>query len=335
MVGSFGLSQLDKFKNSIFPLRGFVCLDVVSAIGHIFYYFLIGLQTDMSIVKKIDKKAFGIGSCSTILALILVTVYSMSLANIVDMQRFRYIYELGKIEAFINFPMVASLVYELHLINSDFGRISLSTSMAATLLSMCLTLLGNILTPHAENRHQILSEIFAIVVLILVIIFAIRPTTLWMEKMNPIGEPLKECFVITLLIGVLVVAFCCQAFGLRIYFATFFLGFVIPSGPPIGSTLVERLDFITSWVFMPIFFAKIGLVVNIYTIKLMNFLYMSFIVFVGALGKLLGALMVSIYYKLPMRDALSLGLILNSQGALELGMFKIRKKEKVGTCISS
>ncbi|XP_038906053.1 cation/H(+) antiporter 15-like [Benincasa hispida] len=329
VLGSSGLSHMEKFKEKIFPLRGFICLDVVSALGYIFYYFLIGVQTDISIIKKIDMKAFGIGSCSTILAMILVTIYSMSLASIVEIKKLQYIFELGRLETFINFPMVASLVYELHLINSEFGRISLSTSMASTLLSTCLTLLGNILSPHGETRHQVLLEIFSMVVLILVIIFSIRLATLWMVKRNSIGQPLKECFVTTLLLGALAVAFCCQAFGLRIYFASFFLGFIIPSGPPIGSTLVDRLDFITSWIFMPVFFARIGLAVNIYTTKLINFLCTAFIVFVCALGKFLGAFTISMYYKLPMRDAISLGLILNSQGAFELITFKKKAREKV------
>ncbi|KAL0549633.1 hypothetical protein IC582_014119 [Cucumis melo] len=329
VLGSSGLSYVEKFKETIFPLEGFVCLDVVSAIGHIFYYFLIGVQTDMTIIKKIDKKAFGIGSCATIMAMILVLVYSISLTNLTDLTNFKYIFELGKLESFINFPMVASLVYELRLVNSEFGRISLLTSMASTLLSTCFTLLGNILAPHGGSKHQVLSELFAVVVLILVIIFTIRPATLWMVKMNPSGQPLKECFVITLLLVVLVVAFCCQSFGLRIYFASFFLGFIIPSGPPIGSTLVDRLDFITSWMFMPIFFARIGLSFNIYTTNLINVICMSIIVFVSALGKFLGALMISMYYKLPLRDAISVGLILNSQGALELSLFKRMTREKV------
>ncbi|XP_038883080.1 cation/H(+) antiporter 15-like [Benincasa hispida] len=330
ILGSSGLSHLDKFKQTIFPLRGFVCLDLVSALGHIFYFFLIGLQTDISFVKKIDKKAFCIGSFSTILAMILVTVYSIVLANAVDIKKIKYIYELGRLESFISFPMVASLLHELHLINSEFGKISLSTSMASTLLSICFTLLRTIMSPRGEVKHHVLSENFAIVVLILVIVFVIRPTTLWMAKVNPTGQPLKEYFVITLLLAVLTVAFCCQTFGLRIYFASFLLGFTMPSEPPVGSTLVERLDFITSWIFMPIFFVRIGLVVdNIYSIKLMNFLYMSFIVIISALGKLLGALMISMYYRLHMRDAISLGLILNSQGALELSMFKVKRRDKV------
>ena len=80
---------------------------------------------------------------------------------------------------------------------------------------------------------------------------------------------------------------------------------------------------------MPVFFARIGLSVNTYNTKLINFICMSFIVIVSALGKLLGALMISMYYKLPMRDAISLGLILNSQGALELMTFRMKKRDKV------
>ncbi|KAL4026317.1 hypothetical protein IC575_014746 [Cucumis melo] len=330
VLGSSGLSHLEKFKEKVFPLRGFVCLDVVSALGHIFYFFLIGLQTDISILKEIDIKAFGIGSCSTIFAMLLISTYSLFLSNIVDVKKIQHIFEFASLESFISYPMVVSLLYELHLINSKFGRISLSASMASSLLKICLTILAAIRSTNGETKDLVSTKNFSIVVLILLIIYVIRPATLWMAKENPIGQPLKEYFVITLLLGVLVVAFCCQTFGLRIYFGSFLLGFIIPSDPPIGSTLVDRLEFITSWIFMPIFFVRIGLVIdNIYTITLVNLLSMSFIIFISALGKFLGSLIISMYYKFPMRDAISLGLILNSQGALELSMFKIMKKDKL------
>ncbi|XP_022983542.1 cation/H(+) antiporter 15-like [Cucurbita maxima] len=329
VLGSSGLGHLGRFREVIFPLRGFVVLDVISALGHVFFFFLIGVQTDISFVKKIDKKAFAIGSCSVILSMILSTIYSITLVNIVDIQTVKYLFAIGGTESFINFPMVASLVSELHLINSEFGRFALSTAMASNFFSICLALLGALLTPQDEGKYQTISTLYASLMLVAVIFFAIRPTIVWMIKKNPIGQPLKECFVVTLLLLVLVVAFCCQALGLHIYTGPLFLGVTIPSGPPIGSALVDRLDFITSWVFMPIFFVKIGLAVNIYAIKLINFLCMSFIVFVNALGKFLGALLISTYFKLSMRDAVSLGLILNCQGALELGVFKIMRKEKL------
>ncbi|XP_038878281.1 cation/H(+) antiporter 15-like [Benincasa hispida] len=329
VIGASGLCYMEKFREAVFPLSGFIVLDVVSAFGRVFYFFLIGVQTDISFVKNIDKKAFGIGSCSAVLATILVIIYSVFVANFLDIQSSKYLFVLGQLETFINFPMVSSLLYELHLINSEFGRMALSTSMASNIVGICLSILGGIFDPNGETRQEDLSKNLVIVVLILVFIFVFRHASLWMIRKNPIGQPLKECFVITLLLGVLMVAFCCQALGLQIYVGPFLLGFIIPSGPPIGSTLVERLDFITSWVFMPIFFAKIGLIVNNYTMKLINFLCMTLVVFISALGKFLGALMISIYYKLPMKDALSLGLILNSQGALELGMLKIKRREKM------
>ncbi|KAE8650766.1 cation/H(+) antiporter 15 [Cucumis sativus] len=330
VLGSFGLGHLEKFKEKVFPLRGFICLDVVSALAHIFYFFLIGLQTDISILKEIDIKAFGIGSCSTIFSVILISIYSMFLSTIVDVKYLQHIFELASLQSFISYPMVVSLLYELHLINSKFGRISLSASMASSLLKICLPILSAIRSTNGETENLASSKVVSLVMLIFLIVYVIRPATLWMAKENPIGQPLKEYFVITLILGVLVIAFCCQTFGLRIYFASFLLGFVIPSEPPIGSTLIERLEFITTWIFMPIFFVRIGLVIdNIYTIKLANLLSVSFIIFISALGKFLGSLIISMYYKFPMRDAISLGLILNSQGAFELTMFKVMKKEKL------
>ncbi|KAG7022651.1 Cation/H(+) antiporter 15 [Cucurbita argyrosperma subsp. argyrosperma] len=328
VLGYFGAGFLEKFRETIFPIRGLIFLDAISALGQVFYFFLIGVQTDMSIIKNIDKRAFGIGVCSVILPTILSNLYTVTLVNTVDLDTIKTLFVVGNAECFIHFAMVASLLNELHLINSKFGKIALASSMSSNCFGLFFQKIGMLLANERKVRLHALSTVYGFIVLA-VIILSFQPVILWMTKNSPVGQPLKESFVITLFLGVLVVAFCSQASGMHVYFGPILLGITIPPGPPIGSAMVEKLDIIASWVLMPIFFAKIGLIFSIHTIKLLNFLCISFIIIVAAFGKFLGALMMSIYYKLPTRDGVALGLILNSQGALEIGIFKLMKEDKV------
>ncbi|XP_022156488.1 cation/H(+) antiporter 15-like [Momordica charantia] len=329
VLGSSVLGQFEGIRETLFPMNGFVFLDIVASFGYLFNFFLIGVQIDTSILKKIDKRAFAIGSCTVALPLVLTTIFIINFMNMVDPKIAKSFPMVAATESFVSFPTVACFLSELHRLNSEFGRIALSSSMVCALCSFCVMILGALLNAQNVGRYEALSMVFTYVLFIAIIVVAVRPAILWMMKQNPIGQPLKEGYVITLLVGVLLTGFCCQATGMHLYFGPIALGIATPPGPPMGSALVERLHFITSWVFMPIFFVKIGSVINVFIIKLRSFLVVSFIVFVAALGKFLAAFMVSIYFKLPVRDAVSLGLILNCQGALELGLFEAKNKDKM------
>ncbi|XP_022156483.1 cation/H(+) antiporter 15-like [Momordica charantia] len=329
VLGSSILGQLDGFKETFFPLRGFIFLDIVSSLGSMFYFFIIGVQIDFSVAKKIDTRAFSIGSCSVVLPMILTSIYCLASMNpALNPQIANSFPVVAALESVINFSMVTCFLSELQIINSEIGRIAWLSSVASGFCTICFTLVGIVFVPRS-NKYAALAVVYTLVVVAVIIIVLARVVVSRMIEYNPDGQPLKEGYVISLLLGVFVTGVCSQAIGLQVYFGPLVLGMAIPSGPPIGSTLVERFDFVTSWVLMPIFFVKLGWVIDIFIIQLKNFLVLSCIVFVAALGKFLGAFTTSIYFKLPVRDAVLLGLIMNSQGAMELCMIKMLKKQKV------
>ncbi|KAF2322912.1 hypothetical protein GH714_032032 [Hevea brasiliensis] len=105
-------------------------------------------------------------------------------------------------------------------------------------------------------------------------------------------------------------------------------GYAIDVGPPIGSALVDKLDLLANWIFMPIYLVKNGLVINVFSVKLKNYLIVQSIALISSFGKFLGTFLASSYSNIPLTDAASLGLVMNAQGVLELGMFKMMKKNK-------
>lgn len=59
-----------------------------------------------------------------------------------------------------------------------------------------------------------------------------------------------------------------------------------------------------------------------------NYLVLQSVILVACLGKFLGAFISSIYNQVSLRDAVSIGLVANVQGVLELGMFKMMKQNE-------
>lgn len=331
ILGPSLLSRTPWFARSIFPLRGFIVIDMLTSFGFMFYFFLVGLQMDPWMLKKINKKSFALGFFSVALPMLLTFTFSSVLINFANLEP-KTSYSLPAVsqaESIIAFPVIAHFLTELKIINSEFGRIALASSMISSIFSFCVITYNVLSHQTLGDNYRMITTISTGIAVVVIIVFVIRPTILWMIRQNPLGEPLKESYTVALLLAVLASGFCCQAIGLYAYFGPFVLGIVIPSGPPVGTAMAEKLNHLTSWVFMPLYFVKNGLLLDIFSVNFKKYLTVQFIALIGALGKFLGASLTSFYCHMPKKDAMALGLVMNAQGVLELFVFKMIKNSKV------
>ncbi|XWS08882.1 hypothetical protein CRYUN_Cryun40dG0038600 [Craigia yunnanensis] len=143
-----------------------------------------------------------------------------------------------------------------------------------------------------------------------------------------VRQPLKLGNLIVLFVAVLMSGFWGHCFGLNIYFGPLLFGLLIPSGLPLGSVLVKKLDLITYWMLLPLYFVKFGLTVDFFSLSIRTYSRVQFISLLGACGKFLGAsLSALISSQMPLRDAVSLGFVMTFQGIIELGFFKLMKSQ--------
>ncbi|XP_030956186.1 cation/H(+) antiporter 15-like [Quercus lobata] len=330
VLGPSFLSRTTWFARNIFPLRGFIVIDMITSFGFMFLFFLVGLQMDPWMLKKFNRKSCALGFFSVALPMLLTYTFSSVLINFTNLEpKTNYSLPIvSQAESIIAFPVIAHFLTELKIINSEFGRIALASSMTSTIFSFCVityTVLSHYTT---GDNYKMITTISTGVAVVVITVFFIRPTILWMICRNPLGEPLKESYIVALLLAILVSGFCCQAIGLNAYFGPFVLGIVTPSGPPVGTAMAEKLDHLTCWVFMPLYFVKNGLLLNIFSVNFKKYLTVQFIAFIGALGKFLGAFLTSFYCHMPKKDAMALGLVMNAQGVLELVIFKMFRSSK-------
>ncbi|XP_043718002.1 cation/H(+) antiporter 15-like [Telopea speciosissima] len=322
LLGPSALAHSKTIARTLFPLQSFVMLDVIATLGIMFYFFLIGLYIDPWIVKKIGKKAYAIGISAFIFSTVsplfgFYYVYD----SITDQSLKDSVPFIMRAEAIFTFPIIARYLYELNIINSEFGGVALSSSIVGGLLSilyqMCLNNYNVIVVPG------VVSSFF----FMLGIIFIVRPVAFWMIKRNKESDTAS---IYSIFVAVLVTGLAGHHIGFHIIMGPFILGVAIPPGPPLGAALAERLEVIVSWILMPIYFLKIGLAVNIYVMKMTNVQDVGLVIFVCCFGKFLGAFIASLSCRLPLLDALSLSLVLNVTGALELFIVEsIRRRQQL------
>ncbi|XP_031253665.1 cation/H(+) antiporter 24-like, partial [Pistacia vera] len=93
------------------------------------------------------------------------------------------------------------------------------------------------------------------------------------------------------------------------------MGSIIPAGPPLGSALVEKSEFIISDIFLPFFHIRMGQNVNISTItNWQQFFVLESILVTAYLSKILASMLAFIVFKKSLRDSLLFGFILNFKG---------------------
>ncbi|KAL5581406.1 hypothetical protein UlMin_013848 [Ulmus minor] len=325
ILGPSVIGRSALFILNVFPIRSFILLDIVSSIGFMFYFFLVGVQMDPWILKKISRKTFTIGISTVVVPMVLTRLFIHVLPKIfnLDNQLAESLLVIANAESVLAFPTIASLLAELKIINSEFGRTAMCSSVVSGLFCFCIT--TSIVLAHqaSDDNLRMLSTMSTGVVFVLVVVFIVRPVVVWMMRQNPAGGPVKQSHIVYLFIGVLVSGFCSLATGLHVYFGPLILGIAIPTGPPLGVAITEKLELVNQWMFMPIFFLKNGLIIDVFTVQLKNCMIVLSIAIVGALGKFLGAFSSSIYWSMPWMDATALGFLSNFQGLLELGMFKL------------
>ncbi|KAE9449005.1 hypothetical protein C3L33_19103, partial [Rhododendron williamsianum] len=330
ILGPSVLGRTGGFTEHFFPLRGFIILDAIAAFGYIFYFFLIGVQVDPWIVKKIEKREIIIGVSTVALALVLSISWSfLVLAKItIGLGTAGSLPVVATAESALSFPMMAQYLTEQKMINSEFGRLALSCSLASNLFSFCIITLTILTNQQSGERFQMLKTLCSGVAMALVIFGVVRPMIMRMLKRKTKGESLTEEFISIILVGVLVAAFASQALGLHIGYGPLLYGLALPAGPPLGSAVFEKLELINSWLFMPLYFVKNGLVTDIFSVDFKSYLVVQYIIAIAWVGKFIGALVSSVYCSIPYKDAILLGLVMNVQGVLELGMYKMMKQAK-------
>ncbi|KAA0059947.1 cation/H(+) antiporter 15-like isoform X1 [Cucumis melo var. makuwa] len=274
------------------------------------------------VIVKSGKKALAVGILIFILsnALARLTTFVLKHFLSLDKEISSVLPHVAMLLSMTSFPVVACFLDEFEILNSDIGRLACSSSMVCEICFWSVVSFRFALRSFEEMSPEtslgfFLSNGF----LMSLIVFGIRPGALWVVQNSPEGKPVKEIYIYAVFVALLICGLLGEATGLTAVSTSFVLGLVIPDGPPLGAALTDMLDCFVSVLLMPIFFIACGLRMNVFSIQnLENVGVIHLVVFVSLVGKVVGSIVPSLLCRMPFRDALTLGLIMNCKGTIEL-----------------
>ncbi|XP_014503062.1 cation/H(+) antiporter 15-like [Vigna radiata var. radiata] len=322
LTGTSFLGKASHLKK-LFSTRALYIVDAISGFGVMMFLFLMGVKVDPLLVFRTGKKTWAIGLCSSVFPLI----FSIGAAYILrqylspDLKVYKSLYFIAAFSSTGSFQATASALQDFKLLNSEVGRLAISSSMINGGFS---ALWQGLFVSHrtkSMQKYTVKHLSFgglSLIALVLVILCICRPIMLWMIRMTPKGKPVKESYIVSIYVMVLGCSFVGEVIGEHYIFGPLILGLAVPEGPPLGSALVERLDTLISGLLLPLFFLTSSNRFNLDLISFDDFIVVQLVALGNFFAKLAGVMLPSLYCKMPLTDALALALILCAQGFTQL-----------------
>jgi len=337
-LGPSILGHYSAFADTFFPIKGRNVLDTLAFFGFMLFIFLLGVKIDPTIIFRSGKRTFAIGILGFFVPYILGGTVVFLLGHFVSLDNdvSRVLPVVVEIQSITAFPVISCFLAELQILNSEIGRLASSSSLICDVcFSLVLTMKFAANISSTKSIGVSIGLMCSTTLLVLFIVFVVHPAALYAIQHTPEGKPVQEIYICGTLIILIFCGFIGEVIGLDAIIVSFMVGLAIPDGPPLGAALVDKLECFVSVVLLPILFVVVGLRTDVFAIqKMKNLGIVQLIICIAFFGKIIGVLLPLLFCRMPFRDALSLGLILNCKGTVELALLINLKLKNVSHVFS-
>ncbi|PWA37819.1 cation/hydrogen exchanger 14 [Artemisia annua] len=323
--------------NELFPESGKLVLDTFANFGYFLHVFVVGVQIDTNILKSVHRHMVLMGCMSFLVPYAFCLMCLMSLPNFIEVDDVTYhtIPFVAALTSMTTFQAVTSTLSDLNLLNSDLGRLSCSTALVTDLCSYVIALALTTIGVALERQEwKPFENIFWIVCFLISMVYLLRPFVMWMAKRIPEGQQIKESQFLVVLVTVLICGLLSECLGLNASFGGFTMGICVPDGPPFGSALVNRIDWMATNILVPAKFAICAFKVNLKSLGGDNVfagLITEVFITLAYLAKFTSNFLLAIYFSVPLQDAFHFAMIMCTKGIIDVSTFSIIRSNEVVT----
>ncbi|KAI3991533.1 hypothetical protein MKX01_017152 [Papaver californicum] len=341
ILGPSVLGRSERFALKVFPIRSILVLQTIANIGLVFTFFSVGIQMDLSVVRRAGKKSLVVALAGMGLPFIIAAASSHKLMhshptqdiNLADanIDQGVFILFFGVALSVTAFTVIARVLAELKLLSAEIGRLAMSSVIVNDLLAWILLALATILSryrqhldnlQHGETRQDIGSDAgwlaFSSIVFVGFCIFVIRPGIKWIIKRTAEGESVSDFYLCLILTGVMVCGFVADSTGTHAFLGALLFGLVIPNGP-LASNLIETMEDFVSNLLLPLFFVVCGLRTNVRSLSYSaDLVWLFSVTILCSLARMGAVFLTAVYYEMPTSEGAILGMLMNIKGLNEI-----------------
>lgn len=341
LLGPSALGRNTSYLHRIFPKWSMPTLESVASIGLLFFLFLVGLELDLNSIRRSGKRAFSIAACGITLPFVCgigVAIVLRKTVDGADKAGFgQFIVFMGVALSITAFPVLARILAELKLLTTRVGETAMAAAAfndlaAWILLALAIALAGN--GADGGDKKSPLVSVWvllsgvAFVAFMMIVISPVMKRVA--QRCSVENEAVDEVYICLTLAGVMVSGFITDFIGIHSIFGAFVFGLTIPKTGNFAERLIERIEDFVLGLLLPLYFASSGLKTDVTKIsggKAWGLLVL--VIATACAGKILGTFVVAMMCRMPVRESITLGVLMNTKGLVELIVLNIGKEKKV------
>jgi Kef-type K+ transport system membrane component KefB len=241
-------------------------------------------------------------------------------------------------------PVMGILLIEFGLLKSRLGNLLINTALVNELAAVStFAVLLEIYHGGASTGLAIAIAVLSVGVFLGVVLTihmalrALRATTWWASSASRFFSRwrTREAAFAVLMVGVVGASLFSQFMGLTFVVGAFYAGILVTqetAGAETHRAVSQIVDAMTWGFFIPLFFAFVGVQMNFWVLASPVFVYVFLVLVAVAISsKLFTGYSVARFFGWPPSDALAIGHLVSSRGAVELAMAVILLTDGVFT----
>jgi len=322
LVGLF----FPEFTAFLFPAESMGNLQFLSQIGLILFMFIVGMEIDVNVLKNKAHDAVVISHASIIIPFSL----GMGLAYFiykefapVEVSFTSFGLFIGIALSITAFPVLARIVQERGIHKTRLGTIVLTCAAADDITGWSI-LAAVIAIAKAGSSVSAFYTIALALVYVFVMIKIVRPFLKRIGDLNANNTNLSKTYVAIFIVMLILSSWATEVIGIHALFGAFMAGAIMPSNQKFRTMFAEKIEDIALVLFLPLFFVFTGLRTEI---GLINEPYLwkitGLIILVATIGKFVGSALAARFVKQSWKDSLTIGVLMNTRGLMELVVLNI------------
>ena len=315
-----------EFSQILFPKESLGYLKILSQIGLVLFMFIIGMELDVSVLKKKASSAIFISHTSIIFPYLLGVILSLYLFDEFAPEGVSFLsfgLFMGIAMSITAFPVLARIIQERGLTKSPLGVMAITCAAVDDISAWCILAIIFAIVNEGTVFIAIITLIISII-FISIMILIIQPILNRMSQVYITKEIIGKGVLTTLIVIVIASSIFSEAIGIHALFGAFLAGVVMPTNTKLRKVLTEKFEDFSTIFLLPLFFAFTGIRTKIGLLNDLHLWGICFlIIIVATIGKLVGSMFASRFTGMSWRDSFSIGVLMNTRGLMELIVLNI------------
>jgi Kef-type K+ transport system membrane component KefB len=308
----------------LFPAQWLGPLYSLSYVGLLLFMFQVGLELDVHELQRLGPAVVLTSNISILVPFLAGAGLSLflhpELSNpAISVSSFALF--MGTAMSITAFPVLARILTERNLLQSKVGVIAISCAAVDDVTAWCLLALL-VVKVRAGGGTPLWLTLGGLLAYVALMVWLVRPLLAHSRAFK--GPTISPNTLATVLLFVFLSAWTTERLGIHALFGAFFAGAILPKGERLTHSVVSKLETLTNVLLLPLFFAFTGLRTSV---KLLAGPKLWFdcvlIILVAVAGKLLGCVLPLRWAGASWREALSVGVLMNTRGLVELVILNV------------